>query len=96
MHERKALMASQAHAFLALPGGYGTLEEFFEVVTWRQLGYHAKPIGLLNVGGYFDSLLQWQAMGLQAGFIREKHQGLFHVGSEPAALLDLLLAAVPT
>ncbi len=69
MHQRKQLMAEHADVFLALPGGIGTFEELFEVWTWRQLGYHDKPIGLLNAGGYYDSLLAFLGSSVQAGFM---------------------------
>ncbi len=69
MHERKRLMAERADAFLALPGGIGTMEEFFEIWTWRQLGYHDKPVGLLNQDGYYDALLQFMQDGVRGGFM---------------------------
>ena len=69
MHDRKALMASLSDAFVALPGGFGTLEELFEVVTWRQLGYHRKPIAVLNTRGYFDALLRFCDDAVSAGFV---------------------------
>jgi uncharacterized protein (TIGR00730 family) len=90
MHERKALMAELADAFLALPGGYGTLEELFEVVTWAQLGFHRKNIGLLNVAGYFDPLVQWIEHAIREGFIAPSHRELFVVESEPERLLERL------
>ncbi|MBD5635596.1 MAG: TIGR00730 family Rossman fold protein, partial [Candidatus Eremiobacteraeota bacterium] len=71
MHERKALMAAESDAFLALPGGFGTLEELFEAVTWRQLGYHAKPCAVLNVAGYYDALERFCNDTLSGGFVRE-------------------------
>lgn len=75
MHERKAIMAERADAFVALPGGYGTLDELFEILTWRQLHLHQKPIGLLNVKGYFDPLLQMVDRMKEEGFLRaENHQ----------------------
>ncbi|PKI63866.1 hypothetical protein CRG98_015749 [Punica granatum] len=69
MHQRKAEMAKQADAFIALPGGYGTLEELLEVITWAQLGIHAKPVGLLNVDGYYNSLLSFIDEAVEEGFI---------------------------
>ena len=90
MHERKALMAELAGAFVALPGGYGTLEELFEVVTWAQLGFHRKNIGLLNVAGYFDPLVALIEHAIGEGFITPSHRELFVVESEPARLLDRL------
>ena len=88
MHERKALMASLSDAFIALPGGYGTLEELFEVIAWAQLGIHRKPIGLLNVAGYFDALLSLVDHMIGEGFIKTKHRGLFVTAEQPQALLD--------
>jgi len=76
MHERKALMASLADAFIALPGGFGTLEEFHEVVTWAQLGIHSKPCGLLNIAGYFDPLVALFERGVEERFIRAEHRAL--------------------
>ncbi|GAB4837076.1 Cytokinin riboside 5'-monophosphate phosphoribohydrolase log8 [Ancistrocladus abbreviatus] len=71
MHERKAIMAQEAEAFIALPGGYGTMEELLEMITWSQLGIHRKPVGVLNVDGYYDSLLQLFDNGVREGFIRQ-------------------------
>ena len=71
MHERKKLMADNSDGFIALPGGFGTLEELMEVITWQQLGYHCKPIGLLNVNGYFDSLLKFLELATEEGFISD-------------------------
>jgi len=88
MHERKALMAELSDAFLALPGGYGTLDEFFEIVTWAQLKIHRKPIGLLNVAGFFDPLLAWIDGAVAAGFIKPQHQELIEVSAEIDLLLD--------
>ena len=82
MHERKALMAELADAFLALPGGYGTADEFFEMLTWAQLKIHHKPIGLLNVAGFFDPLLAWIERAVQDGFLKPKHRELLIVGNE--------------
>lgn len=90
MHERKALMASLSDAFIALPGGYGTLEELFEVIAWAQLGIHRKPIGLLNVAGYFDALLSLVDHMIAEGFIKTKHRGLFVTAEQPQALLEAL------
>lgn len=90
MHARKAKMAELSEAFVALPGGYGTLEELFEVVTWAQLGLHGKPIALLNVGGYFDGLLGCIDSAVAEGFIRPEHRRLLMAGLEPDALLDAL------
>lgn len=73
MHERKALMAERADAFVALPGGFGTLDEFFEIITWAQLGIHNKPCGLLNIEGYFDPLLQFMAQSVASEFVQHQH-----------------------
>jgi uncharacterized protein (TIGR00730 family) len=90
MHERKARMAELAEAFIALPGGYGTLEEFFEVVTWAQLGIHHKPIGLLNVAGYFDALAMFVEHTIAEGFIRPEHRQLIVLAEHPHVLLEAL------
>ena len=90
MHERKARMAALADAFVAMPGGYGTLEELFEIITWAQLGIHAKPIGLLNVAGYFDALAAMIEHAVQEGFIRSEHRHFWVLRDEPAALLEAL------
>jgi uncharacterized protein (TIGR00730 family) len=90
MHERKARMAELSDGFIALPGGYGTLEEFCEILTWAQLGIHAKPIGLLNVGGFYDPLLGFFEHATDAGFVRPEHRQLVIVRSEPAALLEAM------
>ena len=94
MHERKAMMAERADAFLALPGGIGTLEEFFEVWTWRQLGYHDKPVGLLNMAGFYDSLLAFLKSAVASGFMNEWQMELVKTGSDAEGLLrDLVQAA---
>ncbi len=90
MHERKALMADLADAFLAIPGGLGTLDELFEVWTWAQLGLHRKPIGLLNVAGYFDPLLSFLDRATEEGFVSAGHRATLLVESDPAVLLDRL------
>lgn len=90
MHERKRVMAEHADAFLALPGGIGTFEEFFEVWTWRQLGYHDKPVGLLNLNGYYDSLLAFLAHSVQQGFMGDVQMQLIRTGSELKPLLQVL------
>jgi uncharacterized protein (TIGR00730 family) len=95
MHERKALMADLADGFAALPGGYGTADEFFEVLTWAQLGLHAKPIGLLNTAGYFDPLLAWLDRMLKDGFLQTEHRALLLVENEVERLLDSLAAYKP-
>jgi uncharacterized protein (TIGR00730 family) len=90
MHQRKALMADLSDAFVALPGGYGTGDELFEILTWAQLGIHAKPIGLLNLAGYFDPMLAWLDHMTREDFLRRKHRELLVVADAGAALLDLL------
>ena len=90
MHERKALMADLADAFVALPGGYGTLEEFCEVVTWSQLGLHRKPCGLLNTEGFYDAFLSQINRAVADQFIRSEQRGLVEVAESPEALLDRL------
>jgi len=90
MHQRKMMMAERSDAFLALPGGIGTFEELFEVWTWRQLGYHDKPLGLLNVGGYYDALLDFLSHSREQGFMTPAQTDLLQVGDEPLALLRRL------
>ncbi len=90
MHERKAKMAELADAFVALPGGYGTFEEFCEVVTWGQLGIHSKPLGILNVEGYYDALLRQFDHGVTEHFIRQQHRSLVTSSTEVRELLDRL------
>lgn len=90
MHERKALMAELADAFVALPGGFGTLDEFCEVLTWAQLGLHLKPCGLLNVAGFYDAFLAQIDAAVQARFIRPEHRSLVLAEREPEALLSRL------
>ena len=90
MHERKRLMAEHSDAFLALPGGIGTFEELFEVWTWLQLGYHAKPVGLLNVSGYYDALLEFLDHSVAQGFVPPAQRALLCVDDDPEALLDRL------
>jgi uncharacterized protein (TIGR00730 family) len=88
MHERKALMAELSDGFVALPGGMGTLEELSEVLTWAQLGLHSRPVGLLDVAGYYQPLAEFFDRAVGAGFLRPAHRALLLVGDEPAALLD--------
>jgi uncharacterized protein (TIGR00730 family) len=95
MHERKALMADLADGFVALPGGFGTLEEFFEIVTWAQLGIHAKPCGLLDVEDFFQPLLALVEHAMEEGFIRPIHRALVLREQEPAPLLDAMSRFVP-
>lgn len=93
MHARKMMMAQLSDAFIALPGGWGTMEEIFEVTTWTQLNFHRKPVGLLNVDGYYDHLLAWVRHAHDQGFIRSQHARLLHADRDPAALLDALATA---
>lgn len=95
MHERKMMMAGLADAFIALPGGWGTVEELTEMLTWLQLAIHAKPIGVLNVGGYFDPFLAFADRMIDEGFVRPEHRHLFSVESDPEALLGRLLEPAP-
>jgi uncharacterized protein (TIGR00730 family) len=88
MHERKAMMAELCDGFVALPGGIGTLEEFFEVWTWAQLGVHDKPCGVLNVAGYFDGLLSFLDRAVEEKFVREAHRSMVIVEDDPERLLE--------
>ena len=88
MHERKAMMADRSDAFLGLPGGAGTLEEVFEVWTWGQLGHHRKPVGLLNVAGFYDRLGAFLDHQMSERFVREEHRRMLAIHSDPATLLD--------
>ena len=90
MHERKRMMAERADAFVALPGGIGTLEEFFEVWTWRQLGYHDQPVGLLNVQGYYDKLIDFLVHSREQVFVPTAQFDLLQVGNDPVELLSRL------
>jgi uncharacterized protein (TIGR00730 family) len=91
MHQRKHMMAERADAFLALPGGIGTFEEFFEVWTWRQLGYHNKPIGLLNVDGYYDGLLAFMNTTVNDGFVSDWQMTLIQQSANLEQLLPMLI-----
>jgi len=95
MHERKALMADLSDGFIAMPGGFGTFEEFCEVVTWSQLGIHAKPCGLLNVEGYYDSLLELFDHAVREGFLRKENRGLVLEDKDAAILLGKMALFVP-
>jgi uncharacterized protein (TIGR00730 family) len=90
MHERKATMADLADAFAALPGGYGTGDELFEILTWAQLGIHGKPIALLNTAGFFDPLLAWLDHTVREGFVKQRHRSLLRVAADPERLLEQL------
>jgi uncharacterized protein (TIGR00730 family) len=92
MHERKAMMADLADGFIALPGGIGTLEELFEVMTWLQLGYHAKPVGLLNTLGFYDELLAFLDKQRDTGFLRAEHRALLITDDAPASLVQRMQA----
>jgi len=92
MHLRKQMMAERADLFVALPGGIGTLEELYEVWTWRQLGYHDQPVGLLNTAGYYDLLLAFMQRSVAEGFLAPEQMATLQVGSTPAELLDRLAA----
>ena len=91
MHERKKMMAERANVFLALPGGIGTFEEFFEIWTWRQLGYHDKPIGLLNTEGYYDGLLAFANSSVEQGFLSDSQMSLIKTGPDATELLRILV-----
>jgi len=95
MHERKALMNDLSDAFLALPGGFGTLDEFFEVLTWSQLGFHGKPCALLNVAGYYDGMLAMLDHAVTERFLRPAHRELVIADTDPLRLLQRLSAFVP-
>ncbi len=95
MHQRKRLMAERSDAFIALPGGIGTFEELFEVWTWRQLGYHDKPVGLLNASGYYDTLLGFLDQTVSQGFVSAPQHALLQVATAPEALLDAIGRAAP-
>jgi uncharacterized protein (TIGR00730 family) len=93
MHDRKRMMAERANAFLALPGGIGTFEELFEAWAWRQLGYHDKPLGLLNMDGYYEPLLAFLQSSVQHGFMSDWQMELLRVGSDIGTLLPALVQA---
>jgi uncharacterized protein (TIGR00730 family) len=95
MHERKAQMAELADAFLALPGGFGTFEELCEIITWNQLGIYSKPIGILNVAGYYDPLLALLQHAIDQKFVRPEHQHLVLTHTDITAMLDNLAAYRP-
>ena len=95
MHERKLAMADRADAFIAMPGGVGTLEELFEVITWTQLGIHDKPVGLLDVAGYYTPLLDFLDSTVTAGFLRQGHRDLISSSDDAALLIEQLAAWEP-
>jgi uncharacterized protein (TIGR00730 family) len=96
MHERKAMMADLADGFIALPGGLGTLEEFFEIATWSQLGIHTKPLGLLNVRGYYDLLDAFLGHAVDDGFVSRENRALIAISDDPSVLLAALRSFRPT
>ena len=95
MHERKKMIFDLSDAFVALPGGYGTLEEIAELLTWSQLGFHRKPCGLLNVSGFYDSFLSFLDHAVGEGFIKQEHRAMVLVSEEPEMLLEGFRAYVP-
>jgi uncharacterized protein (TIGR00730 family) len=95
MHQRKKMMADLSDAFVAMPGGAGTFEELFEVYTWAQLGYHQKPVALLNIDGYYDPLIAMLAHTVEEGFMRQTYLDILQVEAEPAALIARLKAYQP-
>ena len=96
MHERKRAFADRSDGFVTIPGGTGTMDELWEALSWAQLGYHAKPVGLLNVAGYYDSLIAFWATMAQVGFLRPQHRDLLIVADTLETLLDRMAAHVPT
>ena len=96
MHERKALMSELADGFVALPGGFGTLEEMSEILTWGQLGLHQKPFGLLNIAGFYDHFLAFLDHAVTRGLIKTKHRALLLTADDPTALLDQMAQWKPT
>jgi uncharacterized protein (TIGR00730 family) len=95
MHERKAMMAELSDGFIALPGGIGTFEEMFEIWTWAQLGYHTKPIGMLNVAGFYDGLAAFLDRVVDEGFLKLKQRGILLCESGPEKLLEAMKRYVP-
>jgi len=95
MHERKSLMAILSDGFVAMPGGYGTLEEIIEVITWGQLGFHDKPCGMLNINGFFDHLLAFLDHSEAEGFLRAQHRSMLLVANTPLELLDQFSSYAP-
>jgi uncharacterized protein (TIGR00730 family) len=95
MHQRKSQMADMSDGFIALPGGIGTLEGFFEILTWAQLGIHSKPSGILNVAGYFDELTRFLDHAVQEGFLTQEHRGAIMMEADPRVLLQRMQAYTP-
>ena len=96
MHERKAVMAELSDGFIAMPGGIGTMEEFFEVLSWAQLGIHNKPCALLNAGGYYQPLINFLDHAVTEDFLKPKHRSLLFIEAEPEKLLDGIEALIST
>ncbi len=95
MHERKAQMSELSDGFIAMPGGFGTLEELFEVITWAQLGIHKKPFGLFNVAGYYDKLIDFIDFQVEQGFVPQSHREMIIVSDEAEQLVELLSGFQP-
>ena len=95
MHQRKALFTDLSDGFLTLPGGVGTMDELWEAISWAQLGYHEKPVGLLNAGGFYDHLIAFNAQMAAVGFVRPQHRGIMIVDDELGALLDKMASYQP-
>ncbi len=95
MHERKAAFTDLSDGFINLPGGVGTMDEMWEAVSWSQLGYHSKPVGVLNIAGYYDHLIAFNAHMVDVGFVRDAHKGILLVADELGALLDKMTNYVP-
>jgi uncharacterized protein (TIGR00730 family) len=96
MHERKQAFTDLSDGFLTLPGGTGTMDELWEALSWAQLGYHAKPVGLLNVGGYYDGIIAYWRMMQEVGFLRPQHRDLLITGDDPGDLLAQMAAHEPS
>ena len=95
MHQRKAMMSGLSDGFITLPGGLGTLEELFEMLTWSQLGFHGKPVGLMNVAGYFSSLLTFLDLGVSEGFLKQAHRDLLLTDTDASGLLEQMTFNYP-
>ena len=95
MHERKRMFTDLSDGFVTLPGGVGTMDELWEAISWAQLGYHDKPVGLLNVGGFYDGLVEFNAKMVETGFIRDAHKGIMIVRDDLNALVDAMADYVP-
>ena len=95
MHERKRLFTDLSDGFLTIPGGVGTMDELWEAISWAQLGYHAKPVGVLNVAGFYDKLIEFNAHMVGVGFVREQHAGILIADKDLPTLLDRMVQYVP-